>query len=100
MQHAHEPAVNHRHNVSPPRMTSATTTPTAAAPQREPHCPLCGESNGCVPAADGTFDQPCWCAGLVIDRSVLARVPVVMKGRACLCPRCAAPGRVDLTVKP
>jgi Cysteine-rich CWC len=65
-----------------------------AAPLREPRCPLCGDANGCVPASTGTFDQTCdqtcWCAGLVIDRGVLARVPEPMKGRACLCARCAA----------
>lgn len=70
--------------------TTSTTATKPAEPLRAPHCPVCGEANGCVPAATGSFDQPCWCAGHVIDPGVIARVPEAMRGRACLCPRCAA----------
>ncbi|MBL8340240.1 MAG: cysteine-rich CWC family protein [Rubrivivax sp.] len=62
----------------------------SAAPRAEHRCPLCGEPNGCVPAATGTFGGgPCWCREVVFSGEVLARVPEAARGRACLCRRCA-----------
>jgi hypothetical protein len=52
-------------------------------------CPLCGGPNGCIPAAGGSFDMPCWCAGVTVDPAALARVPEDARGRACLCRACA-----------
>ncbi|WP_369799087.1 cysteine-rich CWC family protein [Acidovorax sp. MR-S7] len=32
----------------------------------------------------------CWCMAQPVSRAALARVPPDQRGRACLCPRCAA----------
>jgi hypothetical protein len=62
-------------------------------PERQPlpnrSCPLCGGDNACVPARCGSFDSPCWCAGIAIAPEVLARIPAAQRGQACLCARCA-----------
>lgn len=55
-------------------------------------CPLCGEPNGCAPAASGTFDSPCWCTTVQIPAAVLARLPAAQRGRACICRTCAEAG--------
>ncbi|MCL4762596.1 MAG: cysteine-rich CWC family protein [Burkholderiales bacterium] len=52
-------------------------------------CPLCGGPNVCAPAHAGSFAAACWCADATIDPDAIARVPATMRGRACLCPRCA-----------
>jgi uncharacterized cupin superfamily protein len=41
---------------------------------------LCGGPNGCVPAATGRFDVPCWCASATFSERLLARVPVGQRG--------------------
>lgn len=64
---------------------SALPTPSA-----EHHCPLCGGPNDCAPARSGSFDTPCWCTTAAFDPSVLERIPESLRGRACLCRRCAA----------
>lgn len=53
-------------------------------------CPLCGQPNGCAPARAGDFAVECWCARVVISQEALDRVPEPMRGKACLCPRCAS----------
>jgi len=53
-------------------------------------CPVCGGSNQCMPASTGTFDVPCWCTTASISAEALARVPVELIDKACLCPRCAS----------
>jgi hypothetical protein len=52
-------------------------------------CPLCGGPNDCRAAQTGSFDEPCWCANVVVDPDALARVPPGARNRACLCRRCA-----------
>jgi hypothetical protein len=69
--------------------TTVSPEPEPGAPLCALRCPSCGEANGCVPAATGTFDPPCWCAGIVVDRGAVARVPAALQRKACLCPRCA-----------
>ena len=59
--------------------------PSAAA-----RCPLCGGPNGCVPAATGRFDVPCWCASATFSERLLARVPAEQRGVSCICAACAA----------
>jgi hypothetical protein len=54
------------------------------------NCPLCGRPNLCAPAASGTLSSPCWCTQVVVDRSVLSRIPEEQRGQACICARCAA----------
>lgn len=63
----------------------------AAAPRPLPHptCPLCGAANQCAPASAGTFSVDCWCTGASISTESLSRVPVAMRGKACLCASCA-----------
>lgn len=61
-----------------------------AKPFAEPRCPLCGGPNGCTPAATGSFGgEPCWCREVSFSAEVLARVPPALRGKACLCRRCA-----------
>jgi hypothetical protein len=57
----------------------------AAPPDR---CPLCGGGNACAMAAGDA--SPCWCLAAVFDEALLARVPPAARGRACICPACAA----------
>lgn len=54
-------------------------------------CPLCGGTNRCAPAEAGRFDVDCWCRTAKIDAEALAWIRPEMAGKACLCPRCAAP---------
>ncbi len=60
-----------------------------AAPLPESRCPLCGGPNGCVPAATGGFDSPCWCRDVTFAPGLLAKVPADQAGRACVCRKCA-----------
>jgi hypothetical protein len=55
-----------------------------------PLCPLCGGANHCAAAAAGRTDVDCWCRTATFSPLALARVPVALVDRACLCPRCAA----------
>jgi len=62
--------------------------PTAPLPALT--CPVCGVSNECAVARSGQFDTPCWCKNVTFSTNALARVPEEMRGKACLCPQCAA----------
>ena len=57
------------------------TTPT--------HCPACGARNDCTLADPRTADQACWCFSVNIDPAVLEALPLELRNKACLCPRCA-----------
>ncbi|HVR54725.1 MAG TPA: cysteine-rich CWC family protein [Pseudorhodoferax sp.] len=57
-------------------------------------CPLCGADNRC--AVQAARDQPpggapvdCWCMVERIAPGVLERLPAALRGRACICARCA-----------
>ncbi|PAU88416.1 DNA or RNA helicase of superfamily II [Pseudomonas sp. WN033] len=52
-------------------------------------CPLCGQPNGCAPAAAGSFEVDCWCRQVSVSPQALAQVPEALKGKACLCRACA-----------
>jgi len=58
-------------------------------------CPLCGRPNGCAPAQAGRLDVDCWCASAEISPEALARIPESLRGKACLCARCAAGASED-----
>jgi len=49
-------------------------------------CPLCGGPNECG-AVKG--ESTCWCHTAVIPREVWQRIPVKMRGVACICRSCA-----------
>ena len=56
-------------------------------------CPLCGTRNGCaMEAARETVEPqpPCWCMAADFSRAPLAALPPALRGKACLCARCAA----------
>lgn len=60
------------------------------SPKAALECPVCGAPNDCAPARTGTFDTPCWCASVTIDPAAVVALPEALRGKACLCPRCAA----------
>lgn len=49
-------------------------------------CPLCGGPNDCG-AVKG--QSTCWCHTAVIPKEVWQRIPVEMRGVACICRSCA-----------
>jgi hypothetical protein len=61
------------------------TTPLTA-----PLCPVCGQPNECAASATGSFDTPCWCAGVTFPADLLAQVPQPLQNKACICRRCVA----------
>jgi len=58
-------------------------------------CPICGEPNACALVACGTMDAPCWCRSVVFPAELLAQVPEDLRGRRCICARCAAAAAAD-----
>ena len=54
-----------------------------------PHCPLCGEANGCAVAASGSLAVDCWCRNEAFPPALLRAVPVDRRGSACICLACA-----------
>lgn len=65
----------------------------SATPLSNRTCPVCGGPNGCRPAETGTFEGECWCATMKISPEALGAVPAEIKGKACLCERCATAAR-------
>ena len=66
-----------------------THMPSPLGPLREPQCPICGGPNGCVPAAAGSFEVNCWCKQATFNADLVARVPLDLQRKACICRRCA-----------
>jgi cysteine-rich CWC protein len=60
-------------------------------------CPVCGQLNACAVAAGVEPVAACWCAAVRIQPEALRRIPAEMRGRACLCPACAAEQRQGMT---
>jgi hypothetical protein len=52
-------------------------------------CPVCGFGNSCSLADPRTAAQPCWCFSVSLDPAVLEALPLDVRNKACLCPRCA-----------
>ncbi len=50
------------------------------------HCPLCQRENRCGEVAGG--GGRCWCFDLKVPAELLARVPVSVRGKACVCRAC------------
>jgi hypothetical protein len=63
-------------------------------------CLLCGGPNGCAVAACGRFDVACWCSKVRFSAELLARVPPVHRGNACICRRCAVPDEAGASPSP
>jgi len=51
-------------------------------------CPLCGDPNNCQLCGAGAHKGPCWCASVTFPESLLARIPLQLRNRACICQRC------------
>jgi hypothetical protein len=51
-------------------------------------CPLCGQSNDCQQCTVAVYKGPCWCAVVKIPEALIAKVPVELRGRACICRAC------------
>ncbi|MEK5255621.1 MULTISPECIES: cysteine-rich CWC family protein [unclassified Paenibacillus] len=47
------------------------------------YCPLCKELNYC-----GADSGGCWCFHTEIPAELLERVPLELRGKACICQRC------------
>ena len=58
-------------------------------------CPLCGQPNDCQLCSVSAGKGPCWCARVEIPDALLARVPVELRNRACICPGCIESFRVN-----
>ena len=54
-----------------------------------PLCPLCGHPNGCAVSDAGKFAVDCWCKSMTFSDACLVRVPDALRGKACICRRCA-----------
>ena len=55
-------------------------------------CVVCGGPNGCAMAGSGRPEDAagCWCmAPGAVDPAALAAIPTALRGRACICARCA-----------
>lgn len=67
---------------------------TAMSPLIDPTlCPVCGKSNQCameLAKATGQAQAPCWCTEASFSTELLSRVPDDLRGKACICPACAA----------
>lgn len=68
-------------------MPSPVSPEEALDPNR---CPLCGQANQCTQSDPATTALPCWCFSAPVSRAALERLPELARGKACLCPRCAA----------
>ena len=54
------------------------------------HCPACGALTQCSLADPRSATQACWCYSAHIAPAVIQALPAELRGKACLCPRCAA----------
>lgn len=54
-------------------------------------CPLCSENNQCAVTL-GQDPSTCWChqPEIVIDKTLLIKIPQAARGKACICPQCVA----------
>ena len=75
--------------MAPVRPTADESSPAVGEPWPGMTCPVCGDANGCVPAASGRFDLPCWCTDARFAPGLIARVRA-QGARACICAACAA----------
>lgn len=54
-------------------------------------CPMCNGQNLCateIAKATGEPEQPCWCREVKFTDELLAQVPAVSLGLACVCRNC------------
>ena len=63
-------------------------------------CPVCGKSNQCameLAEATGQAQAPCWCTEATFSAELLSRIPEDLRGKACICPTCAASSSASST---
>jgi prepilin-type N-terminal cleavage/methylation domain-containing protein/prepilin-type processing-associated H-X9-DG protein len=53
-------------------------------------CPMCNQPNHCRLRTASAYKGPCWCESAEIPATLLARIPVEFRNRACICPSCVA----------
>jgi hypothetical protein len=51
-------------------------------------CPLCGRGNDCRRCATGAYKGSCWCFKVEIPEALIARVPMELRDKACVCREC------------
>lgn len=51
-------------------------------------CPLCGGNNSCA-NLDSTAASDCWCMATAIPALALAQLPLLSRGKSCICSKCA-----------
>jgi len=71
-----------------PEASSVALPATPLASGGADCCPLCGGPNECQLCTSAAFKGPCWCASASIPDELLARVPVELRNRVCICRGC------------
>jgi hypothetical protein len=72
--------------------------PTPAEPAFDSgQCPLCHRPNECQRCTPDAYKGPCWCAAVTIPDQLLARVPLELRNRACICHDCIASFHHEVT---
>lgn len=69
-------------------MTPSSETLTYPADR----CPVCGKPNACAMELEKATGQPqtsCWCVNMGFTPELLAQVPLLAQGKACICATCA-----------
>jgi len=65
-----------------------TTMALACTASGQECCPLCGQPNDCQLCTTAAYKGPCWCEAANIPDELLARVPVDLRKKACICRSC------------
>jgi len=58
-------------------------------------CPLCSQPNRCQLCTTAAYKGPCWCATTNIPDELLARLPVELRNKACICRECVTAFQID-----
>lgn len=53
-------------------------------------CPLCGSMNQC-----GVHSGDCWCFHTKVPSELRERIPVELRGKACICKTCVEQYKAD-----
>jgi len=51
-------------------------------------CPICHQPNGCQKNSDEITHLKCWCTSVEVTERLLQRIPLSVRGKACVCKAC------------